>query len=245
MIRRFKLTLGPRRPAPNPQTGSLAVPDARAITAPVSHLLSLPFPLKLATRDWHPPSHISFAPNHHHQNAPPSSKEGEEAAPHPPPFTSTATITHPADPSLTYETTLWPVHCVADTPGAQLVQDPHLNLAARVDGIIDKGRDPRVEMYSAFYDPFRVEDSGLAARLRDARVTHVYVVGLAADFCVRATAEHAAEEGYTAYIVEEGTRPVMPDKWPACRDELVAKGVKMVSIDGDEVKRVAQLDTAK
>ena len=208
---------------PSPQNGSLAVPNARTITSPVNHLLSLPFTLKLATRDWHPASHISFAANHPSQ---------------PQPFTSTTTIVHPSDPSRSYTTTLWPVHCVADSPGAQLV--PEFD-TSRIDGIIDKGRDPRVEMYSAFYDPFRVEDSGLERTLRDAGVTHVYVVGLAADYCVKATAEHAVDEGFKTYIVEEGTKPVMPDTWPECRDQIIAKGVRMVSIDGDEVKRVEQL----
>ncbi|KAL6859795.1 NAD(+) salvage pathway protein [Amphichorda felina] len=203
--------------------GSLAVPDARAITAPVNHLLSLPFALKLATRDWHPPNHISFAPNHLSSQ----------------PFTSTTTVPHPSDPSRApYTTTLWPVHCVADSPGAQLVPDLHASL---LDAVVDKGRDPRVEMYSAFYDPFRVEDSGLARTLRDAAVTHVYVVGLAADYCVKATAEDAVQEGFETYIVEEGTRPVVVDRWPECREQIVAKGVRMVSVEGEEVKRVERL----
>ncbi len=96
-------------------------------------------------------------------------------------------------------------------------------------------------MYSAFYDPFHVEDSGLAGRLRDHGVTHVYVVGLAADYCVKATAEHAVEEGFETYIVEEGTKPVVPDNWPECREGILQKGVKLVGIQGAEVERVAQL----
>ena len=107
--------------------------------------------------------------------------------------------------------------------------------------MLDKGKDERVEMYSAFYDPFHVEDSGLAGRLHDAGVTHVYVVGLAADFCVKATAEHAVEEGFETYIVEAGTRPVMPDKWAACREGIIGKGVKMIPMDGEEVRRVKQI----
>jgi nicotinamidase-related amidase len=74
--------------------------------------------------------------------------------------------------------------------------------------------------------------------LKEERVTHVYVVGLAADFCVKATAEHAVDQGYETYIVEEATKPVLPDQWPACRHGLVAKGVKMVSLHGDEIARV-------
>jgi nicotinamidase-related amidase len=199
------------------------VPEGRSIAPTVNALLGLPFAVKVATRDWHPATHVSFAANH-----------GGSAAP----FTSTTTVTHPSDPSRRYETTLWPVHCVAGTPGAQLV--PELD-AGLVDTVLDKGRDARVEMYSAFYDPFGVEDSGLAARLAAEEVTHVFVVGLAADFCVRATAEHAREQGYVTYVVEEGTRPVMPDAWPAGREALLAKGVGMVSVEGDEVAAVRAL----
>ncbi|KAI9170774.1 Nicotinamidase [Paramyrothecium foliicola] len=203
-----------------PPNGSLAVPDGRAIAPTVNALLALPFAVKLATRDWHPRSHISFAANH--------------AAAQP--FTSSTTIVHPDEgDARSYDTTLWPVHCVQDTPGAQLVPELH---AARLHSVLDKGTHPALEMYSAFYDPFRVSDSGLAARLRDEGVTDVYVVGLAADYCVKATAEHAVDEGFNSFIVEQGTRPVMPDKWAECRKEITAKGIKLVSEDGPEVKRV-------
>lgn len=130
------------------------------------------------------------------------------------------------------------MHCVQGSPGAQLV--PELD-AARVHAVLDKGMDPRVEMYSAFYDPFRVSDSGLAERLRGQGVTDVFVVGLAADFCVKATAEHAVDEGFRSYIVEEGAKPVLPDKWPECRRDIFAKGVKIISAEGDEIARVKSL----
>lgn len=117
---------------------------------------------------------------------------------------------------------------------------PELDISL-VHQVIDKGQDERVEMYSAFYDPFRVSDSGLGGRLKNEGVTDVFVVGLASDFCVKATAEHAVDQGYETYIVEEATKPVMPDQWEKCREGIIAKGVKMVSIDGDEVARVKAL----
>lgn len=100
-------------------------------------------------------------------------------------------------------------------------------------------------MYSAFHDPFRVEDSGLAALLRAHAITHVYVAGLAADYCVRMSALDANAEGFVTYIVDDATRPVVPDKWPAVRRTIEAKGVKVVSIDGDEVERVRELAAAE
>lgn len=199
------------------------MPDGRDIAPVVNELLKLPFPMRVATRDWHPPDHVSFASNH------PSS---------PPPYTSTTTITHPSDPSRTYETTLWPDHCVASTPGAQLVPEFETD---RIQLVVDKGQNSAVEMYSAFYDPFRVDNSGLATLLRVNGVTHVFVVGLAADYCVKATAEHAKEEGYTTYIVEEGTKPVSPEKWPEVKTGILEKGVQIISSGGAEVERVRGL----
>ncbi|TWU76272.1 NAD(+) salvage pathway protein [Metarhizium rileyi] len=202
--------------------GSLPVPSGRTVADTINTLLALPFVLKIATRDWHPPGHVSFASNH------PSAE----------PFTSSTTIRHPSDPSQSYTTTLWPVHCVRDTPGAQLV--PELDLS-RLDRVLDKGQDERVEMYSAFHDPFHVSESGLAGILQEEGVTHVYVVGLAADLCVKATAEHAVDQGYETCIVEEATKPVMPDAWDECRKHLIAKGVRMVSVHGDDVARLKSL----
>ncbi|PHH93210.1 hypothetical protein CDD83_10148 [Cordyceps sp. RAO-2017] len=204
-----------------PPHGALAVPQGRSIASIVNLLLTLPFALRLATRDWHPPDHISFSASH------PGLRNG-----------STAAVVHPHDPSRRYDTLLWPTHCVAGSPGAALV--PELR-ADCLDGVVDKGTDRRLEMYSAFYDPFRLVETGLAERLRAEAVTHVFVVGLAADFCVAATAEHARDEGFATYVVREATRPVYPDAWPASVQHVFDKGVRLVSVDGPEVARVRAL----
>ena len=209
------------------QNGSLAVPEGRATIAVVNHLLTLPrFVLRVATKDWHPPDHISFASNH----------AGKQ------PFVDFATVTNPLNPDEpSYETRLWPDHCVQHSPGAGLV--PDLDPAKYLDTVIEKGTNKDVEMYSAFYDPFtnpRVSDSGLAALLKERAVTHVYVVGLAADYCVRCTALDSLKEGFVTYIVEEGTRAVDAGGWPTQRTELAAAGVQMVHLDGPEVARLSQ-----
>ncbi|KAK3905765.1 Pyrazinamidase/nicotinamidase [Staphylotrichum tortipilum] len=208
-----------------PPNGTLPVPDARSITPLINTLLALPtLPLKIATQDWHPPAHISFASNH--------------SAPHNTPFTSTTTITNPLNPAESYTTRLWPVHCVAHTPGAALLPELH---TAHLTHTIQKGTDPRVEMYSAFYPPLhspRMSDSGLAALLHGEGITHVYVVGLAGDYCVRSTAEDAVREGFVAYVVEEGTRPVDGTGWEGCKREMEERGVKVVREGGREVGRL-------
>jgi nicotinamidase-related amidase len=202
------------------------VTGGRDIGPAVNRLLGLPFVYKVATQDWHPPDHISFAANH------PGAK----------PFESFATVVNPFNDKESYETRLWPVHCVQDTPGAELV--PELDVA-KVDEVVKKGTDKRVEMYSALYDPFekpRVADSGLVGRLRERGVTDVYVVGLAADYCVWNTARDCAREGFGTVVVEEGTRAVDGDKWEAeGRAELEKTRVRVVSVDGPEVARVEEL----
>ncbi|KAM5343522.1 hypothetical protein ACJ41O_012059 [Fusarium nematophilum] len=205
-----------------PPNGALPVPEGRTIAPSINTLSSLPFSLILATKDFHPLSHISFSANH----------------PDTQPYTSTAVVVHPRDPSVSYTTTLWPTHCVQGTPGADLV--PELDIS-RVHAVLEKGQDERVEMYSAFYDPFHVSDSGLSGMLKEQDVTDVYVVGLAGDFCVKATAEHAVEEGYRTWIVEEGTKPVIPDKWDECKREMEGKGVRFTLMDGEAVTRVKGL----
>ncbi|KAI0474178.1 isochorismatase [Xylariaceae sp. FL0804] len=207
-----------------PPDGSLAVPGGRDVVPVVNQLLALPFVVKVATRDWHPADHVSFAANH------PGGRR---------PFVDTATVVNPLNNAESYETRLWPVHCVQGTAGAELVAG--LDAEARVDVVLDKGTDARVEMYSPFHDPFaasRVCDSGLAELLRGSGATDVYVVGLAADYCVRAAAVDAVAEGFRTFLVEEGTRPVDADGWPDCRREIEAKGVRVVSMEDAEVRRL-------
>lgn len=209
-----------------PPHGSLAVAEGRDIAAPVNELLALPsFALRIATQDWHPKDHTSFASNH----------------PGTTPFSDFTTVSNPHNPDEQYDTRLWPDHCIQDTKGAELI--PELDVA-KVDAVVKKGQDPRVEMYSAFYAPFqspRVSDSGLADMLRGQGVTHVYVVGLAYDYCVQATAVDAASEGFTTYVVEEATRAVDAAAWAEGARALENKGVKVVRMDGGEVERLRPL----
>ncbi|KAI0008124.1 pyrazinamidase/nicotinamidase [Xylariaceae sp. FL0662B] len=205
-----------------PPDGSLAVANGRDITPLINKLLELPFVVKIATKDWHPPDHISFASNH----------EGKQ------PISDSVKIVNPHNESEAYESRLWPVHCVQGTKGAELV--PELN-RDKIDFVLNKGTDPRVEMYSPFYDPFRsprVYDSGLAAALREKRITDVYVVGLAADYCVKHATLDAAREGFNTYLIEDCTRAVDASAWPECKKTIEACGAKVVGMDGPEVRRV-------
>lgn len=196
--------------------------------------------IKIATKDWHPQDHVSFASNH----------AGKQ------PFTDFVTVINPGNEEERYETRLWPVHCVQGTKGELLnLCDGHIDVhagaelipeldIAKVDKIVEKGLRKEVEMYSAFYDPFespRCSDSGLAGLLKEKGVTDVYVVGLAFDYCVKSTAVDAAKEGFRTVIVEEGTSAVDPGSLDGVTRELEEGGVRVVKMDGDEVRRVGSV----
>lgn len=122
---------------------------------------------------------------------------------------------------------------------------PELDVS-RLDEVVEKGQDKRVEMYSAFCTPFlnpKIVETGLAKTLKEKGVTYVFCVGLAADFCVKATAIDAAKEGFETVVIREGTKGVEQgdeaDKKLA--QELKENNVKMVSVDGPEVAKVRDL----
>ena len=203
--------------------------DGRSIAPVINDLLKLPWTLRVATKDMHPKDHISFASQH----PPPNNK----------PFDSSITIANPQNPEETQTTNLWPDHCVAGSPGSELI--PELDVS-RLDEVVEKGQDKRVEMYSAFCTPFlnpKIVETGLAKTLKEKGVTHVFCVGLAADFCVKATAIDAAKEGFETVVIREGTKGVEQgdeaDKKLA--QELEENNVKMVSVDGPEVAKVRDL----
>lgn len=199
--------------------------NGRDIIPTVNKLLDLPFIIKIATKDWHPADHISFASNHVDKK----------------PYTDFTTIINPSNASEKYETRLWPDHCIQHTKGAELI--PELD-AKKVDKVVEKGQVKEVEMYSAFYDPLekpRVSDSGLAGVLKERGVTDVYVVGLAFDYCVKCTAVDAAREGFRTVVVAEGTRAVDASKWDEVMEDLKFKGVDVVSMGDDEVAKITNV----
>ena len=160
--------------------GALAVPDGDKVIA-VANKLQPAFPWVVATQDWHPANHGSFAASH------PGRKVFEQ-------------IELNGLPQ-----TLWPVHCVQGTRGAELA--PGLN-RDRITNIFQKGTDAGIDSYSGLFDNGHRRSTGLGEWLKARRVTEVFVCGLATDYCVKLTALDAAKMGFKTHFLEDASRGV-------------------------------------
>lgn len=173
--------------------GPLAVPRGDEVIA-VANRLQRAFDLVVATQDWHPAAHGSFAANH------PGRK----------PFEVGELGGLPQ--------VLWPTHCVQATSGAAFSHDLDTSRIARV---FPKGTDPEIDSYSGFFDNGHRKATGLDDYLRTQGVTEVYIAGLATDYCVKATALDARRLGFTTHLVVDACRGV--DLTPGDVDRAVAE----------------------
>ncbi|AND70963.1 nicotinamidase [Dyella thiooxydans] len=183
--------------------GALACHEGDTIVPGIDALLRTRcFGHVVATQDWHPPGHVSFASSH----------------PDRAPFESIDLYDHPQ--------TLWPDHCVQGTPGAAL--HPGVDWSG-VGMVIRKGNDPRVDSYSAFrenHGPGGARPStGLAGWLRERGVDTVYLCGLARDVCVLWSAQDAARLGFRTRVLWDLCRPVTPAGDEPTRAALARDGI--------------------
>jgi nicotinamidase/pyrazinamidase len=185
--------------------GALPVAEGDRIIAPIRDLLlSGRFDVVVATQDWHPAHHVSFASRH------PGKK----------PFDVIDLYGH--------EQVLWPDHCVQGSPGASLHDEVPQDW---LDAIFRKGNDPAVDSYSGFRNNWNRwgerPPTGLGGYLKERSVTHLFVCGLARDYCVKWTAEDAADAGLKVRMLWDLTRPVDPKSDQRVSKELEAKGVEL------------------
>ena len=160
--------------------GALAVTGGKELV-PLINKLQPRFDLVVATQDWHPANHGSFAANH------PGRKVGE-------------VIQLGGLPQI-----LWPVHCVQDTPGADFV--PGLD-RSRWAAVFQKGTDPAIDSYSGLFDNGKRRATGLGDFLKERGVDNVYALGLATDYCVEFTALDAVALGFQTTLIEDASRGV-------------------------------------
>lgn len=183
--------------------GSLEVPFGEQII-PLVNELSTRFDLVVATQDWHPASHKSFASNH----------DGKKA------FDNII--------SGGLDQVLWPDHCVQGSTGAAFHHDLNMN---RVEAIFRKGMDPEIDSYSGFYDNGHKKSTGLEGYLKSRGVREVYVCGLAGDYCVYFTAMDALKAGFKTYLIEDATRSINNKDFENAKKDIGKAGGMIINSD--------------
>lgn len=180
--------------------GALAVPDGDE-TIPVINRLQDNYELVVASQDWHPADHGSFASQH------PGKKPYE--------MIELAGIAQ----------VLWPDHCVQNSFGAELSQA--LN-QERIAAIFRKGMDAKIDSYSAFFDNGHQRATGLEGYLKGLGVREVHVCGLAADYCVFYTAMDALELGFEAAILKDATKAISLEGFKKAQQTLISSGGQII-----------------
>ena len=160
--------------------GALAVSQGDSVV-PVANRLMGYFPLVVATQDWHPGNHKSFARHHKGRQV------GDIVE-----LNGLSQI-------------LWPVHCVQGSKGAHFA--PNLDVTG-IHEVFPKGTNNEIDSYSGFFDNGHYQDTGLGDYLRKRKVTKIYIAGLATDYCVKLTALDARALGFETYLVRDGCRAV-------------------------------------
>ncbi len=172
--------------------GTLAIPGGGEIVPVINDLLDK-FDLIVATQDWHPKNHKSFASTHFAKK--PMDKIDLNGI----------------------EQILWPDHCVQGTEGAGFHPDLATN---KIEAIIRKGTDPEIDSYSGFYDNNHEKSTGLAGYLREKGCKELYFCGLASDICVFYTIKDAVEEGFTAKFIHDASSPLDQINFVNIQNEL-------------------------
>ena len=180
--------------------GALAVAGGDIIIPEINRL-TIEYDLVVATQDWHPHNHGSFA----------SQYEGAR------PFEMGQLGRMPQ--------VMWPDHCVQGSFGADLSRELDQE---RVEAIFRKGMNPEIDSYSAFFDNGKLKATGLEGYLRGRGVTEVHICGLAADYCVWYTAKDAIELGFEVVIMLDAVKAINPEEFEKIKQEFLGLGGKLM-----------------
>ena len=183
--------------------GALAVKEGDLVI-PVINKLQNNFELVVATQDWHPADHKSFASIHY------GKKVFDE-------------IMLNGMPQV-----LWPDHCVQETAGAQF--SPLLS-TKKIEAIFRKGMDKNIDSYSGFFDNGKKKTTGMGDYLKGRGIMEVYVSGLAGDFCVNFTALDALALGFATTIISNATMPINAENVEEIKQTFQKAGGKIINMD--------------
>lgn len=183
--------------------GTLAVENGGSIISVINNLQEK-FDLVVATQDWHPADHKSFASSH------PGKKVFDQI-------------------DLNgMRQVLWPDHCVQETEGAEFSSQLDTK---RIETIFRKGMDKNIDSYSGFFDNGKKKATGMGAYLQGRGVTSIYVCGLAADYCVYFTALDGLEMGFESTIISDATLPIDKENFKKVLEDFKSKGGKEIKSD--------------
>jgi nicotinamidase/pyrazinamidase len=181
--------------------GALAVAKGDEIIQIVNGLQPK-FDLIVATQDWHPKDHKSFASQHKGKN-----------------------VFEVIDLDGLQQV-LWLDHCIQGTPGAEFSDKLEMN---KVEAIFRKGTDSHIDSYSGFYDNGHRKTTGLAHYFRGKNVTEVYIAGLAADYCVYYSVKDSLHEGFKTFFIEDATRAINAEAFENTKKNITDKGGKIIN----------------
>ena len=182
------------------QGGSLAVQGGNEII-PIINSIQEKFDLVVATQDWHPKGHKSFASQH-----------------------SNKSVYDKIDLNG-IEQVLWPDHCVQGTVGAEISSELNQN---KIEAIFRKGMNTTIDSYSGFYDNGKLKCTGLGDFLKGRGVKEIFVCGLAADYCVYFTAKDALELGFTSTIIENATKAIDVSNFENIKRNFIQSGGSII-----------------
>lgn len=183
--------------------GPLEVKDGDKIIPIIQKLIQYPFDAIVATKDWHPKDHCSFARTH--RLAP-----GDA-------------IMHNG-----IEQILWPEHCIQETEGANFY--PGWD-TSKIHKIFYKGVDKDIDSYSTFFDNEKKRSTGLNEYLNEKGIKNVYIAGLATDYCVKYSVIDAARLGFNTFVIIDGCRGINmhPDDTKTSIEEMIREGAHIIT----------------
>ncbi len=188
--------------------GALPVPRGDEVI-PLTNKLQRHFDLILATQDWHPPDHGSFAANH------PGKKPGDRII------------------LDGIEQILWPMHCVQHTHGAEFASSFD---TSRIDHVFHKGVGPLIDSYSTFFDNAHRRETGLADYLKKRSIKDIYLMGLALDYCVKYSVLDARHLGWNTHVIVDGCRGIELEPGDISRALDEMKRVGAVLLQSSDVR---------